>query len=115
MDVRNVMLHTTRERVRNLDHLARVARLDEMPGTKVAVAKVESELDPRRHRCADAYHPLNDVVLGRVDERKHVLRLPVPDDHLVAEVPLDAEVVVRNCPTYRLDLAQHGLLVGRFD
>src|SRR5262245_56611017 len=115
MEVRNLMLHTPRESVRDLDQLACVAWLDEMPGTEVAVAKVKPELDSRRHWCADAHHPRNDVVLGRVDERKHVLRLAIPDDHLVAEVPLDAEVVVRNRPTYRLDLAQHGLLVGRFD
>ena len=86
-----------------------------MPGAEVPVAKVESKLDCCGHRSTDAHHSCDDLVLGRVDERKHIVRLAIPENRLVAKVPLDAEIVVRNCTTYRLDLAEHGLLVGRFN
>src|SRR5262249_46624021 len=115
MDVRNLMPDAASKSVRNLDHLARVGRLYERLGTEVAVAKVKPELDCCGHRSADAHHSCDDLVLGRPDAWQHIVRLTIPDDHLVAKVPLYAEIGVRNCTTYRLDLAEHGLLIGRFD
>src|SRR5690242_6487482 len=97
MDVRNLMPDAASKRVRNLDHLPGVARLDEMLGAEVAVAKMKPELDRCGHRRADAHHSSDDLVLGCLDARKHVVRLAIPEDHLVAKVPLDAEIVVRNC------------------
>ena len=43
------------------------------------------------------------------------VRLAVPDHHLVADVPLNAEIAVRNVPAERRDLGDHCLLVGGLD
>ena len=47
-----------RERVRDLDELARVVGHDEVAVVVVAVAEVEAELDVRGHAAADAQQAL---------------------------------------------------------
>jgi hypothetical protein len=50
----------------------------------------------------------------RLVARHRVGRLPVPHDHLVANIPLNAEIAVRDMAAERGDLADHRPFVSRF-
>jgi hypothetical protein len=76
---------------------------------------MQAELDLVRHRGAKTRHPLEQPRTRLLRKWNRFGFLPVPDHHLVAEVPLDAKIAVRDMAAERRDLGQHGALVGRFD
>src|SRR5262245_57979769 len=101
-----------RHRVGELDHLASIARLQEMLGAKVRVTEMDAELDIRRNGLADPLQAAEDVLVRGANLGKHVERLSVPDQHLMADIPLDAEVMMWNSRAHRLDLPDHVPLIG---
>src|SRR5262249_24621068 len=80
----------------------------------IAVAEVKAELDVVRHRRANAREARHDLAERGADRGKPLI-LAVEDQHLVADVPLDAEVMMRDRPADRRDLLEHRLLVDRLD
>ena len=86
-----------------------------MPAGEIAVAKMETELDIVRHAGRNPFHALEELLAWLLGVRHRVGRLAVPDDHLVADVPLQAKVAVRNVPAERGDFGDHRPLVGGFD
>ena len=98
MDVGNLVADVLHDCIRDIDEMPRRHRVKEVLAAKITVAEVKTELDIVRHRRADAHEPLCDVLLRGVHQRELILRLSVPDDHVVADVPLDAEVAVWNVP-----------------
>jgi ribosomal protein S18 acetylase RimI-like enzyme len=44
------------------------------------------------HHLADASEPVGDFLLRGINERKLILRLSIPQDHVVADIPLDGQV-----------------------
>jgi len=71
--------------------------------------------DVRRHRRADAAHARDNLVVRGAGFWEHVKGLTVPDQHFVADIPLDAQVVVRDGRADRGDLTDHVVLVGVVD
>src|SRR3954463_3777217 len=90
-------------------------RIEEMLAAEIAVAKMKAQLDIVGNGSADTRDTRGNLALGRIDQRKLVLRLPVPDDHVVADVPLNAEVRVRNMAADRRDLVHHRRFISRLD
>ena len=94
--------------------LRRVLRLDEMLGAEIAVAEMEAELDIGRDRVAQPLHALRSVFATAL-RRDSIAGLAVPDHHLVADIPLDAEIAMRDGAAKRRDFRDHGALIGRLD
>jgi hypothetical protein len=103
-----------RQRIGELDHPRRIFRLDEMPRAEIAVAEMQAKLDVVGYRRAQTLHAPHKLFARHVCGHR-VGRLAVPDDHLVADVPLDAKIAMRNMPAERRNLGNHGALVGGFD
>ncbi len=99
--------------VRQRHHAGCVQRFDEVLCVEIAVAKVESQLDIRRNVSAEPLEPLDNRRL--VGDIRIEGRVPIPQDHLDAHIPLDAEVLVRDLGRDRGDLVAHGRLVGGLD
>src|SRR5215467_15565622 len=89
----------------------RVCRVDEMASR----VRMETEVDIGRHRFADAGKARRDLFTRGLHEWELVLRVSVPHDHVMADVPLDAETLMRNMPANRLDFLPHGRFVSGFD
>ncbi len=85
-------------RVGHLDHAPGVFRLDEVAGAEIAITKVYAEFDAGGNGRTNALHASHDGREVCINKRKPVLTLPVQNDHLVTEVPLDAKILVRNGP-----------------
>src|SRR5215468_2231366 len=86
-----------------------------MPCTKIAIAKVNAELDIAGDDGADSGNP-RDKLIARLDVNRNPFRLlPIPNHHLVADVPLQAEIAMRDRLANRTDLTKHRLLIGSFD
>jgi hypothetical protein len=80
-----------RQRIRNLDELARVGRLLEVAVLDIAVAEVIADLDVRGHVAGDPEQPLQDPALGVAEpDREHALEHP----ELEVGIPLDGELIV---------------------
>ena len=103
-----------RQRIGEFDHLRRVLRLDEMFGAEIAVAKMQAELDVVGHRGAQPLHALDQLFARHVGGHG-IAGLAVPDHHLVAYVPLDTEIAMRNMPAERGDFGNHGALISGLD
>jgi hypothetical protein len=91
-----------RERVGDLDELARVRRHDEVPVVVVAVAEMEAELDVRRHAAADAQQALEHAGAGAFEPCGADA---LEDRELQPRVPLQRELVVRHRGKDPLELA----------
>ncbi len=99
-----------RQRVRDLDELACVARLDEVAVRLVAVAEMEPELDAGGDVAAQSQQPLEDAAAHVVEPcRRHAFE----HRELEARVPLDRELIVRHAGEDPRDLGEHlGLVHG---
>ena len=97
------------------DELAGILRLDRVPGAEIAVAEMDAKFDIGRHGRRQAAERRHHLLRRHGDRREEILRLAVIADHLVADVPLDAEIPVRDRPADGLDLAQHRFLVSGLD
>src|SRR5512144_1785149 len=107
MNIGDLVPDVLDDRVRDIDEMARRHRIEEMLAAESAVAKMKAKLDIIRHRIADADEPSRYVLPRGVHQWKLVLRLPVPDDHVVADIPLDAEIAVRDVLADQFDFARH--------
>ncbi len=97
-----------RQRIGDLDELARVGRLLEVAMLDVAVAEVIAELDVRGHVARDPEQPLQDAALDVAEpDREHPLQHP----ELEIGIPLDGELIVRQFLEDGPELAEHLLLV----
>ena len=114
VDISELVRDRLGQRVGEIDHPRRVLRLDKMLGAEIAVAQMQAELDVVGNRGAQPLHAGDNLVVRNI-ARYRVARLAVPDHHLVADVPLDAEVLVRDVPDQRRDLGDHGFFVSRLD
>src|SRR5262249_26709926 len=77
--------------IREADHLRRVLRLDEMLAGKIPVAEMQADLDVGGNARTQALHAREERLRRLARVRRGAGLLAVPHDHLVAEVPLDAE------------------------
>src|SRR5215471_18790045 len=86
-----------------------------MLAAKVAIAEVKAELGVSGNKRCDADQARGNRLPRRIDQRKLILRLPIPQDHVVANIPLDAQVIVRDMLADRLHLTRHGGFVRSLD
>jgi hypothetical protein len=97
-------------------HLGGVARLDEMLGIEVAVAKVDAKLDVRRDSAADAPHAFEDGSVGDVSSFNATAKvLSIPEHHLVAHIPLDCQIVMGDRFADRGNFRHHRPFIGTLD
>ena len=82
------------DRVGHLDHYTGVPRLHHVLVGRAAVAQVITELDGSRHRVANLGEYIKSLGM-EVDRAFFVAALP--SQHLLTNVPLDRELLVRNC------------------
>src|SRR6476660_10554356 len=115
MDVSDRVPHRTGNGVGDVDEMPGGDWIEEMLAAEIAVAKMKAQRDIVGNGSADARDARGNLALRRIDQRKLVLRLPVPDDHVVADVPLNAEVRVRNMTADRRDLVHHRRFISRLD
>ena len=103
MNVVHLVSDLSRNCVRDLHEMTGCHGIEEMLSSEVAVAEMPSS-DLARHRSADAGESIRNLLLRRVHQLELVLWLSIPNDHVVADVPLDAEILVRDVPAYCFDL-----------
>src|SRR4051812_34018862 len=115
MDVSDRMPHRAGNGVGDIDKMPGGDRIEEMLAAEIAIAKMKAQLDIVGNGSADAREACDYLALGRFDQWKLVLRLSVPDDHVMADVPLNAEVRVRNMAADRRDLVHHRRFISRLD
>src|SRR5215467_3541058 len=115
MNIGDLMFDVSNDRVGRVDEMARRVRIEVMFAAEIAVTEMETELDIGGHRFADAGKARGDLLTRGLHEWKLVLRVSVPHDHVVANIPLDAEILMRNVPANRLDFLPHGLFISDFD
>ncbi len=114
VDISELVFDRFRQRIGEIHHLCRILRLDKMLGAKIAVAQMQAELDVVGHRGAEAPDALEQL-LARHVRRHRVARLAVPDHHLVADVPLDAKIAVRDMPAQCGNFGDHGFFIRGLD
>ena len=90
-------------------------RIEEMLAAEIAVTEMKAQFDIVGNGSADAGDARGNLALRRIDQRKLVLRLSVPDDHVMANVPLNTEIRVRNVAADRRDLSHHRHLISGLD
>jgi hypothetical protein len=90
MNISNLMFDVSCNRVRHIDEMARRHRIEEVLAAEIAVAKMKAELDIIGHRRTDASEAFGNFLLRGINKRKLILRLSIPQDHVVADIPLDA-------------------------
>jgi len=115
MNISEMMMNRLHECICDHDHFAGVDRFDKVLGVEIAITKMNSEFDLLRNRRRYSLHPIHDILLRSTDCRIPIRQLPVQDDHLDADIPLDAEIVVRYCVANRLNLSNHRPFVGGLD
>ena len=115
VDVGELVPDRPGERIGEVHHRRRIFRLDEVVAREIAIAEMQAELDIVRHDSANPRHALQERRTRHLWIRHRAGLLAIPDHHLVAEVPLDAEILVRDVAGERRNLGQHGALVGGFD
>src|SRR3954452_12186731 len=115
MDVSDRVPNRAGNGVGDVDEMPGGDRIEEMLAAEITVAKMKAQLDIVGNVSADARDARGNLALGRIDQRKLVLRLSVPDDHVMADVPLNAEVRVRNMAADRRDLVHHRRFISRLD
>src|SRR3954452_20046601 len=87
MDVSDRVPHRAGNGVGDVDQMPGGDRIEEMLAAEIAIAKMKAQLDIVGNGSADTREARGNLALGRIDQRKLVLRLPVPDNHVMADVP----------------------------
>src|SRR5437016_9382123 len=90
----------------------RALRLHKMAPREIAVTEMRANLHVDWNASAQALHALKDALARLVRMRHAISPLAIPDDHLVAQVPLNAEIRVRHMPAQRSPFRDNPLLIG---
>src|SRR5215831_1796042 len=115
MNIGDLVLDAPNDRVGRVDEMASRVRIEIMFATEITITEMESEVDIGGHLFADAGKARRDVFARGLHEWELVLRVSVPHDHVVADIPLDAEILMRNVAADRLDFLPHGRFISDFN
>src|SRR5580692_543047 len=101
MDVSQRMRNGLAQRIGEFNERCRILRLDEMLGAEITITKMHAKLDIRRHSRAEPHYSRQDLIPRLIAMGNSVRLLAVPDAHLVADVPLNAKIAMRNMTAKR--------------
>ena len=95
--------------MRDLDRVGEVGRHDDVFVVRGPVAEVVADLHRLRHRVAEPREHAGDVLLVAL---RPVREVALPGEHLLADVPLDGEVVVWDRGADLRKIGPEGAFVG---